>query len=100
MGLDKYIGKNTCVLQQGSSVIDMVLCRPDMFHCVNSFVVQDPNILSDHCVVNFELYSNVVLLQNDIFKESGNDIPYVYKWDGDKKMYLWMYLITSMLVVE
>ena len=52
LGDDKTSGDFTCINSTGSSVVNMVLCRSDFFQHVSSFLVQEPNILSDHCVVN------------------------------------------------
>ncbi|WAR09051.1 hypothetical protein MAR_019009 [Mya arenaria] len=44
---DGEIGQFTCVKSNGSSVVDYVLCRQDMFSLFDKFVVEEPNILSD-----------------------------------------------------
>ena len=46
-GLDKDIGKLTCVNSQDSNSIDYVMCRSDCFNFVKRFCVNEPNILSD-----------------------------------------------------
>ena len=58
VGSDANIGQYTFVNSRGSSLIDYVLCKPELFECVHDFKVHDPNILSDHCLVNFSLDFN------------------------------------------
>ena len=41
----------------GSSVVDYVLCKPDLFDSVYKFEVEEPIILSDQCILNFS-FSN------------------------------------------
>ena len=53
VGNDSGIGRYTFVGHRGSSVVDYVLGSQEMFDFVKSFEVQEPNILSDHCLVNF-----------------------------------------------
>ena len=52
---DADIGNFTFVNLQGSSTIDFVLCKPCLFPLVSSFMILEPNILSDHCVFSFSL---------------------------------------------
>ena len=44
VGVDSTIGKFTCVTNQRSSVIDLVMCSPSLFKCVDQFEVFDPNL--------------------------------------------------------
>jgi len=37
----------------GSSVVDYVIATQNLFPFVNHFEVHEPNLLSDHCVVDF-----------------------------------------------
>lgn len=95
IGEDAGVGKCTYVGSRGSSLIDFVVADPELFRYFSNFCVEDPNILSDHCVVKFAL--NFVMSYNDTnesvesqegcdFEESDN--PHVckgkYMWDNDK----------------
>jgi exonuclease III len=55
VGKDAEIGKFTYVDKLGSSLIDYVICSQSLINMFSSFDVDDPNILSDHCAVNFSL---------------------------------------------
>ncbi|MCG8047977.1 MAG: hypothetical protein JAY66_20205 [Candidatus Thiodiazotropha taylori] len=57
LGDDNGVGKYTYVGSTGCSVIDYVIVNPSLFDMICSFQVGDPNILSDHCVVEFSLLS-------------------------------------------
>ena len=78
-GLDKDIGKYTCINKQGSSVIDMVLAKSNIFHLVHSFELDEPNILSDHSFLTFSLKSCVVY--GNVCMSNTEDIDYMYKWN-------------------
>ena len=45
----EYVGSN------GSSLIDYVIVSEEHLGHFSEFYISDPNILSDHCVVNFSL---------------------------------------------
>ena len=83
-------GHFTCITSQGSSVIDLILCRKEMFSFVENFKVHDANILSDHTVVSFTIKSSGC---TDGTEEScgsndscnGEKLTHTYKWDSDKK---------------
>lgn len=53
VGNDHGVGRYTFVGHRGCSLVDYVISKPDLFEFVKSFEVQEPNILSDHCVVTF-----------------------------------------------
>lgn len=55
VGNDKHIGKGTFVGSNGSSLVNYVICSPDLISAINYFRVDDPNILSDHCIIHFGL---------------------------------------------
>ena len=84
-GVDSNIGKFTFVSTQGCSVVDYVLCKPTFFKHVNTFEVQDPNILSDHCAITFSI--NAVVDDENAFVVENNEkcVPYKYKWDSNKE---------------
>ena len=51
---DKH-GRYTYVGSNGSSVVDYVIRTSNLFQCVDMFYVHDPNILTDHCLIDFVL---------------------------------------------
>ena len=53
IGEDDEVGKCTYVGSKGSSLIGYVLVSENLFAAFSSFTVSDPNILSDHCIINF-----------------------------------------------
>ena len=55
LGLDKGVGKYTCVGSTSRSVIDYVIVNPSLFDVICDFHVGDPNILSDHCGIEFSM---------------------------------------------
>ena len=54
------MGKYTFVGRRGSSLVDYVLSSQSLFSLVKTFDVQNPNIMSDHCLVHFSLELAVV----------------------------------------
>ena len=53
VGADRGVGKFTFVGSRGSSLVDYVLASQDLFQYVSKFEVEDPNIISDHCLISF-----------------------------------------------
>ena len=96
--LDKNIGKFTCVNSQGSSSIDFVTCRSDCFKYIKQFYVNEPNIVSDHCVVNFVLQAYVdidsISLNSD---DNLVDSHFMYVWKSENKMCLLVIYLMTML---
>ena len=43
----------------GRSLVDYVISNPSMFEVFCKFRICEPNILSDHCVLEFSLYTNI-----------------------------------------
>ena len=88
VGEDAVVGKYTCVKENGCSVVDYVLCRPDMIPYFNTFLVGDPNICTDHCAISFSL-GNLNVKVDELANDSCEFVEYTYKWDNDKKdMYI------------
>lgn len=81
-------GKFTCVKHAGSSTVDYVLCKCEIMKLFKSFEIEDPNILSDHCIINFSIKTEISEL-NDIRPETPNEnherIEFAYKWNDDMK---------------
>ena len=57
--VDGNIGKCTYVGSTGRSLVDYVIVSQEIFSLVDNLSVSDPNILSDHCIVNFSLCSDI-----------------------------------------
>ena len=57
IGEDRYFGKCTFIGGTDRSLVDYVISNPSIFEifCIK---VCESNILSDHCVLEFLLYSN------------------------------------------
>lgn len=55
VGADKGVGKYTYVGATGKSVIDYVIVSSTLLDVISSFHVSDPNILSDHCCIDFSM---------------------------------------------
>ena len=72
----------TFVGHRGSSVVDYVLGSQDMFSFVKSFEVQGPNILSDHCLINFSFEFGLIQTE----EEQSDDFEYMsekYSWKNE-----------------
>ena len=89
VGMDKSIGKVTFVGNRGSSVVDYMVCSPELFQFIEKFKVGDPNIISDHCEIglSFTFYTDPadkanVPVQNNVFEK----LPYQYRWNNDYKV--------------
>ena len=54
---DKDTGAVTFVGSRGTSLVDYCIVNPDIFSHFNSFYVHDPNIISDHCLIEFSIDS-------------------------------------------
>ncbi|MES9884415.1 MAG: reverse transcriptase family protein, partial [Sedimenticola sp.] len=78
-------GKCTYVGSNGSSLVDLVIVNADILNYFSSFVVHDPNILSDHCVVQFALrcVSTTAQNNNHVDRDKSEQIGSYYKWNND-----------------
>ena len=84
IGSDGGVGKFTCVTQNGSSVVDYILCRPDLMKFFTAFAVHEPNISSDHCELRFTIGSSKTRTDEACAKDFGH-LEYTYKWDTNEK---------------
>lgn len=84
VGNDEGVGKYTFVGNRGCSVVDYVLASQNLFPLVKTFEVQDPNILSDHCIINvsFELANEN---ENNCNSEDYESVSFQYKWNPERK---------------
>ena len=84
VGNDYGIGRYTFVGHRGSSVVDYVLSRPEFFNFVKQFEVQGPNILSDHCLIEFSFEFGLCQQQNDQ-TENYDSVTGKYIWKNELK---------------
>ena len=80
MGQDKGIGKCTYVGSTGQSLVDYVLASQSLFSAICIFRVDDPNIMSYHCLIHSSLLS--IAKQQDDYDETGTVLRYKYAWDN------------------
>ena len=68
-GVDGNVGKWTYVGSSGRSLVDYVIASQQIFSLVDTFMVSEPNILTDQCAVNFSLcsYANDENSNNESF---------------------------------
>ena len=81
---DKHIGSFTYVDSRGSSLVDYCIVNPILLKEFSSFCVHDPNILSDHCLIEFSLFS---MYQGPAHIDTSNEhegLKY-FKWNNDRK---------------
>ena len=85
---DLNIGKYTFVNNRGCSVVDYLLCKSKMCDCIDSFEVDCPNIVSDHCLisVSFIFHKNEKVLSDERYiDEEFESVNYKYVWNDDLK---------------
>jgi len=91
IGEDAGVGRYTFIGYQGKSVIDYVITSPTLTNMFQSFVVGEPNIFSDHCLIRFSFNQilnanedNSFTTNSDERNSHGNKLSYMYKWDSSK----------------
>ena len=65
-------------------MVDYVLSSQYLFNYVKSFIVQEPNILSDHCMINFCLEFHSDTIRGAESEECGF-VDGKYNWKSDFK---------------
>ena len=86
IGDDRGVGRYTCVQSNGSSVVDLVLCKQDMMSFFNYFTVDEPNILSDHCLIRFNIGKLPMHSEDSNFQiDRNSNMCSKYKWKDDRK---------------
>ena len=88
LGHDKNNGKFTFTASTGRSVVDYVITNITMFEAIQSFKIGDPNILSDHCVLEFSILKNEnIYMYTAQEEETGCSecLHKKYAWDDMKK---------------
>ncbi|MCW4345840.1 MAG: reverse transcriptase family protein [Candidatus Thiodiazotropha endolucinida] len=83
-GNDCGIGRYTFVGHRGSSVVDYVLASQEMFKFVRDFEVQEPNILSDHCLISFS-FEFGFLQAYDAQEDEFEHVTDKYVWNNGLK---------------
>ena len=84
VGSHRGVGKYTFVGSRGSSVVDYVLTSQELFNLIEDFDVQEPNIMSDHCLVNFSFNFNIQC-SNDARPECDKKVTGKYAWNPEFK---------------
>ena len=84
VGSDYGVGRYTFVGSRGSSLVDYALSSQDLFNYVKSFIVQEPNILSDHCMISFCLEFHSDTIRGAESEEYGF-VDGKYNWVSDFK---------------
>ena len=82
------LGNFTHIGSRGSSVVDYVITTQNLMNNVSYFQVHDPNILSDHCVIDFsfEFKVNTQFVHYDECNLNSREIVHEkYKWNNDLK---------------
>ena len=79
------MGRYTHVGARGSSLVDYVITTQKLLNHVEYFCVGDPNILSDHCIIDFSFTFDKPCMRNNVI-DTGNtncqdtvDSKYVWK---------------------
>ena len=82
---NKQIGAYTFVGSRGSSLIDYCIVNIELLSVFSSFYVHDPNMLSDHCLIEFTFSSRFVFLDENMYSENDGAHFHYYKWDTNFK---------------
>ena len=86
IGEDRNFCKCTFIGGTGRSLVDYVISNPSMFEVFCKFKVCEPNILSDHCELEFSLYSNINnYTEQREETEPRERLSKKYVWDDAKK---------------
>ena len=86
LGMDKGIGKYTYVGYSGRSVVDYVIANHSLFDLFYTFQVCEPNILSDHCAVEFSLLSRCTISSDKSSEMRANvSVTKKYIWCDTKE---------------
>ena len=78
-------GNFTFVGNRGSSVVDYVISTPNLMKNVSYFHVHCPNILSDHCIIDFSFDVDVLSVNIDHTDDHYECLHEKYVWKNDLK---------------
>ena len=67
----------------GRSLVDYVIACQQIFSLIDTFVVSDPNILTDHCAVNFSLCSYANDENSNTKSGTESSVKYKYVWNNE-----------------
>ena len=84
VGNDIGIGRYTFVGHRRCSVIDYGICSQNLFNFIKEFEVQEPNIMSDHCLINFSFE----FIKQQVLNATSEDFMCVYSkfvWNNELK---------------
>ena len=85
VGEDKGVGKYTYVGSTGCSVIDYVIVNSSLLDVFSTFHVGDPNILTDHCMLEFSfLCTNINGKVNTKEKVKFEQVSKKYIWNDER----------------
>ena len=89
VGSDKNVGQFTCVNFQGRSLLDYILSPKPMFNLFDTFIVHDPSVYSDHCMLSLTLslvFERFTIESNEVpqFKCVWQETDFVEKLTCDK----------------
>ena len=80
---DRDVGSFTFVSSRGSSLVDYCIVNPELLSDFTSFYGHDPNIISDHCLIEFSLILNVA---RHVFDDDIDEAAFsYYKWKSNHK---------------
>ena len=82
VGQDRGIGKCTYVGSMGQSLVDYVLASQSLLPAICTFKVDDPNSMSDHCLIQFSELA--VAKQQDDDDKTGTALKFEYIWDNTR----------------
>ena len=75
------LGKYTCCMPNGQSVVDYALCTKDVLYDIIDFQVSDFNAFSDHAQICLKLKCHVIQRECDLSTKS---VEFKTKWNDDK----------------
>ena len=93
VGEDKNVGACIYVGSKHSSLVVFCIVHVELLSDF-SFYVRDPNILSDHCLLEFSLASRFSYCQTDKPSEEHCEYQY-YRWNDEHKAKYQNYLVSE-----
>ena len=83
VGKDSKIGKCTYVGSNGKSLVDYAIASQSLFSLIDKFEVAEPNIFSDHCVINFSLSASKEVKVVEKQHDPESLLKYKYVWNNE-----------------
>lgn len=69
----------------GKSTVDYMLVSQDLIYSINSFVVNPPSYLSDHCLIYMNLPGYATNSVGEFFEKDLLPIPGSFKWSDQNR---------------